>query len=51
MVSLWFLNSDNAPTEEAKPALPGDLHCPEKVIIDKTAIFFYDESTFQANED
>ena len=32
MVALGFLNSDNAPTEGAKSALPDDLHCPEKAI-------------------
>ena len=28
MVSLGFLNSANAPTEEARSALPSDLECP-----------------------
>ena len=51
MVALGFLNSDNAPTEGAKSALPDDLHCPEKAIVDKKVILFHDESTFQANED
>ena len=51
MVGLGFLNTGNAPTEDAKLALPTDLHCPEKDVIDKTVIFFHDESTFQSNED
>ena len=51
MVALGLLNSDNAPTEDVKSALPDDLHCPEKAIVDKTVVLFHDESTFQANED
>ena len=42
MVALGFLNSDNAPTEGAKSALPGNLHCPEKAIVDKTVMLFHD---------
>ena len=51
MVGLGFLNEDNAPTERAKQSLPSDLHCPSKEVLDKTVIFFHDESTFQANDD
>ena len=51
MVALGFLNADNVPTDEAKLALPTDLHCPDKSVINKTVIFFHDESTFQSNED
>jgi len=51
MVMLGFLNADNAPTVDAKLALPTDLHCPEKDVMDKTVVFFHDESTFQSNED
>ena len=51
MVALGFLNSDNAPTEDAKSAFPDDLHCLEKAIVDKTVVLFHDESTFQENED
>ena len=51
MVSLSFLNSTNAPTEEAKQALPGDLECPSTAVLEKTVIFFHDESTFQSNDD
>ena len=51
MVSLGFLNQTNAPSEEAKKALPSDLECPSQATMDKTVIFFHDESTFQSNED
>ena len=51
MVGLGFLNQDNAPTEEAKMALPSDLESPPHCLIDKTVIIFHDESTFQANDD
>ena len=49
---LWrmgFLNASNAPTEEAKVALPADLHTPPPEVTDKTVILFHDETTFQAN--
>ena len=51
MVALGFLNENNAPTETAKQSLPTDLQCPSQEVLDKTVIFFHDESTFQANED
>ena len=51
MVSLGFLNESNAPTEQAKKALPSDLHGPPQEVADKTIILFHDESTFQSNED
>lgn len=51
MVGLGFLNLDNAPTDEAKNALPSDLESPSSEVIDKTVIIFHDESTFQANDD
>ena len=51
LVSLGFLNSDNAPTEEAKTALPADINIPSPEIIEKTVFLFHDETTFQANED
>ena len=51
MVSLEFLNASNAPTEEAKKALPTDLHMPEPDVVDKTIVLFHDDTTFQANED
>lgn len=51
MVSLGFLNSANAPTEEARSALPSDLECPPQSVIEKTVVFFHDESTFQCNDD
>ena len=48
MVSLGFLNNENAPTPEAAQALPSDLETPASEQISKTIIFFHDESTFQA---
>ena len=51
MVSLGFLNPDNAPTDEAKNTLPSDLGPPPAEVIEKTVVLFHDETTFQANED
>ena len=51
MVALGFLNIENAPTDDAKKALPPDLTCPPTDVLDKTVVFFRDESTFQSNED
>ena len=51
MFVLGFLNESNAPTEEAKPTFPTDLESPSQETIDKTVIFFHDESTFQSNDD
>ena len=51
MVALGFLNRDNAPTDEAREALPADLETPPPGVLEKTMVLFYDESTFQANED
>lgn len=50
MVSLGFLNSDNAPTDDAKKALPTDITSPSNVI-DETVFLFHNETTCQANED
>lgn len=53
MVGLGFLNSENTPTDAAKQALPTDLQCRLPSLIEKTVIFFHDESTctFQCNDD
>lgn len=51
MVSLGFLNASNAPMEDAKMALPTDLHTPESDVVEKTIVLFHDETTFQAKED
>ena len=51
LIGLGFLNSSNAPSEEAKNALPADLVCPSPDVLAKTVIFFHDESAFQTNED
>ena len=38
---LGFLNSTNAPTEEAKQALlPGHLECLSTTVLEKTVIYF-----------
>ena len=50
MVGLGFLSKDNAPTEDAKKALPADIPAPTGNV-DKTVVIFHDESTFQANDD
>ena len=46
MVALGFLNANNVPTASAKQALSADLECPPQAVIEKTVIFFHDESTF-----
>ena len=51
MVSLGFLNESGAPTDEAKNALPSDIHGPPPGLAEKTVVLFHDESTFQSNED
>ena len=51
LVALGFLNNDNAPTDEAKKALPTDLHSPDPEVIERTVVLFHDVSTFQANDD
>ena len=50
MVGLGFLNRENAPTPEAKLALPEDLETPRAAVLAKTIVLFHDESTFQAND-
>ena len=50
MVALRFLNRDNAPTPEARLALPEDLETPRADVLSKTIVLFHDESTFQAND-
>ena len=51
MASLSFLNSPNAPTDEALNALPSDLEASDSSIIKRTIVLFQNESTFQANCD
>lgn len=51
MVALGFLSSSNAPTDEAKKALPLDLRAPAPEVVEKTIVIFHDETTFQANDD
>ena len=50
MVALGFLNQENAPTPEAKVALPEDLDPPRPEVLAKTIVLFHDETTFQAND-
>ena len=42
MVALGFLNRENAPTDEARNALPTDLECPLQEVMSKTVILFHD---------
>ena len=49
MVALRFLNEQNAPTPDAKQALPNDLESPPADTVAKTIILLHDE-TFQAND-
>ena len=51
MAALGFLNEGNAPTEEARKALPTDLDPPRPEVLSKTVFIFHDETTFQANDD
>jgi len=39
MVTLGFLNESNAPTVEARAALPSHFHSPPQNVVDKTIIF------------
>lgn len=41
----------NAPSEEAKKALPDDIVYPSQAVLDKTILLFHDKSTFQWNDD
>ena len=52
MVGLGFLNESNAPTDDAKKALPTDLDPPKPATLQKTVLIlnFHDETTFQAND-
>ena len=47
MVALGFFNRENAPTPEAKLALPEDLDTPRVEVLAKTIVLFQDESTFR----
>ena len=51
MVSIGFLNKDNAPTVEAAQFLPDDLECPSPHQLERTVVILHDESIFTANED
>ena len=51
IVSIGFLNKDNAPTVEAAQFLPDDLECPSPHQLERTVVIFHDESIFTANED
>ena len=46
--ALGFLNQENAPSVEAKEALPSDIDCPSSDVLNKTIIFLHDESIFSA---
>ena len=47
MTALGFLNEGNAPTEEARKALPTDLDPPRPEVLSKTVFIFHDETTFK----
>lgn len=51
LVALGFPNAANAPTAEARDALPDDIECLSQAVLDKTVVFFHDETTFQSNDD
>ena len=51
VVGLGFLNESNAPTDDAKKAIPTDLDPPQAATIEKTVLIFHDEATFQAYDD
>ena len=51
MVKIGFLHFTNAPTEQARQALPEDVDPPILERREKTVVFFHDETTFQSNED
>ena len=51
MVSIGFINKDNAPTPQAAQCLPEDVRCPPEEQLQKTVVLFHDESIFSANED
>ena len=40
MVTLGFINKDNAPTIEAAQCLPSDFECHPTAILDKTVVIF-----------
>ena len=46
MVALGFLNSSNAPKDQAKLALPHYLQCPSEEVHSKTVIFFMMKALF-----
>ena len=50
-ISSGFLNLLNAPTDEAREAIPKDIETPDVARRNKTVFLFHDESTFNANDD
>ena len=51
MVKIGFIHFTNAPTEDARKALPTDCDPPTLERRSKTVVFFHDESTFNSNDD
>ena len=51
MAKIGFLHFMEAPTDDAQKAIPEDIDPPPLEKRLKTVVFFYDESTFQCNED
>ena len=50
IVSLGFLNADNAQMDDTKNTLSTDITSSSSNIIEKTVFLFHDETTFQANK-
>ena len=51
MTECGFLRPDNAPTEEAAQALPGDVPHMSKEEGEKRIVWFHDESAYNTSED
>ena len=51
MVKIGFLHFTNAPTEQARQALPEDVDPAIQERRGKNVVFFHDETTSQPNED
>lgn len=51
MIEFGFLHPEQAPTPEAQLAFPNDVALASTITREKTVIIFYDESTFNTNDD
>ena len=50
-MKIGFLHLKNAPTKQARQALPEDVDPSIRERREKTVVFFHDETTFQSNDD